>query len=146
MALGLLTVPWIAYLWVTLPQHANSRHYRVAWTGFDVVLVLGLARTGQLLWRGRTRVELPAVMTATLLVVDAWFDVTTSPTRRDELVALATAWLVELPLAALLAWIAVHAEQVRAARTEALRRRAAALAGRTTGVPQPSSRKPTSEA
>jgi hypothetical protein len=142
IALGVLTVPWIVYLWVTLPQHADSRHYRLAWTGFDVALVLGLARTGQLLWRGRTRVELPAVMTATLLVVDAWFDVTTSPTRRDELFALATAALVELPLAALLAWIAAHAEQVRTARTEALRRRVAARAP----VAQPSSRKPTSEA
>ncbi|MGN6332794.1 MAG: hypothetical protein ACTHOD_14250 [Motilibacteraceae bacterium] len=143
IALGLLTVPWIAYLWATLPQHADAQHYRLGWTGFDVALVLGLARTGQLLWRGRTRVELPAVMTATLLVVDAWFDVTTSPTRRDELFALATAALVELPLAALLAWIAAHAEQVRAVRTEALRRRAVAVQA---AAAQPSSRKPTSEA
>ncbi|MGN6246076.1 MAG: hypothetical protein ACTHQ3_20695 [Motilibacteraceae bacterium] len=142
VALGLLTVPWIAYLWVTLPQHAEARHYRLAWTGFDLALVAGLARTGQLLWQGRTRVELPATMTATLLVVDAWFDLTTSPSREDELFALATAALVELPLAVLLAWLARHAEQVRAARVEVLRRRAVAAQA----AAQSSSRKPTSEA
>ena len=123
IVLAALTVPWIVLLAVTLPKHQYTGHYRLAWVGFDVLLVIMLARTGWVAWRGRDHVQLPAVMTGTLLVVDAWFDVMTSHGRDQMLSALASAAFIELPLAALCFWIARHAERVRRDRLRwALRR------------------------
>ncbi len=116
ICLAAVTIPWIVYLWLRLPSRDLSAHYRLAWVGFDVMLALALARTGWTAWRGLDHVELPAVASATLLVVDAWFDVTTASTRSGAGFALLTALLVELPLAALCVWIAVNAERVRRER------------------------------
>jgi hypothetical protein len=116
ICLAVVTLPWIVYLWLALPTRDLSSHYRLAWVGFDVMLALALARTGWTAWRGLDHVELPAVASATLLIVDAWFDVTTASSRTGTGVALLTALLVELPLAALCVWIAVNAERVRRER------------------------------
>jgi uncharacterized membrane protein YjgN (DUF898 family) len=48
----------------------------------------------------------PATVVATLLVVDAWFDVTTSATAKAATGALTLALAVELPAAALLLYVA----------------------------------------
>src|SRR5438270_12972906 len=80
LALG--TVPWVIFLAVTLPRHATFAHYRGVWVGFDTGLIAVLALTGYLAWRGRPRVSLAATATATLLIVDAWFDVMTTPHGR----------------------------------------------------------------
>ncbi len=116
IALAVLTLAWILVLWVTLPRRDVSEHYRLAWVGFDVFLALALARTGWLAWHGHDHVELPAVASATLLVVDAWFDVVTASSRTNALEALASAVFVELPLAAFCMWIARRAEGTRRIR------------------------------
>lgn len=123
LLLAALTVPWLVYLGITLPRREEARHYDLAWVGFDVFLAFTLLRTGWLAARGRDHVELPAVATATLLIVDAWFDVLTSPSRATALFALGSAVFVELPLAALCIWIVYHAEQVRSQRVSFLRLR-----------------------
>ena len=114
--LAAVTLPWIVFLWLRLPSRDLSEHYRLAWVGFDLMLALALARTGWTAWRGLDHVELPAVASATLLIVDAWFDVTTASTRTGAGAALLTALVVELPLAALCVWIAMNAERVRRER------------------------------
>jgi hypothetical protein len=114
--LAVVTIPWIVVLWLQLPSHDLSAHYRLTWVGFDVALALALARTGWTAWHGRDHVELPAVCAATMLAVDAWFDVLSSSSRAAAGTALASAVLVELPLAGLCVWIAVNAERVRRAR------------------------------
>jgi hypothetical protein len=76
--LGAATVPWTVYLSLTLPQHARTHHYRLAWVGFDVLLALVLLATAHAAWRGRRLVGPLAASIATMLVVDAWFDVTMS--------------------------------------------------------------------
>jgi hypothetical protein len=124
LVLAAVTVPWVLYLGLTLPDRSLARHYDIAWVGFDVMLVLALLSTGWLAARGRDHVELPAVATATLLVVDAWFDVLTSAGPAQMVVAVLSAVLVELPLAALCVWLVVHAEQVRTQRLRFFRRRA----------------------
>lgn len=116
IVLAALTLPWVGYLWLRLPSRDLSAHYRVAWVGFDLMIAIALARTGWTAWRGRDHVELPAVASATLLVVDAWFDVTTASTRAGAGAALLTAAFVELPLAAVCVWIAMNAERVRRQR------------------------------
>lgn len=60
-------------------------------------------------------------MTATLLVVDAWSDVMTSPpSQRLESVALSV--LIELPLASLCVWLSYHTQQLTERRMVLLRR------------------------
>lgn len=115
-------VPWVAYLAWTLPARSVSQHYRLAWVGFDVMLCLALARTAWLAWRRSPFVVNVASATAALLVVDAWFDVTTSPGGDDLMVSAALALLVELPLAVMSLVLAGRA-QLEIARTGAVPRR-----------------------
>ncbi len=98
-AAAALLLPWIVYLAITLPRHQFDRHYRAAWVGFDVILVIVIARTAYLAFRLDPRVQFPATATAVLLLVDAWFDVTTSGGRSQTFEALLLAVLVEIPCA-----------------------------------------------
>jgi hypothetical protein len=117
--LALALVPWVLWLAWTLPASSVTSHYRLAWVGFDVLLAGSMARTAYLAWRRSPFVVNVASATATLLVVDAWFDVTTSP-GGDELVRSALlAVFVELPLAVLSLVLAGRA-QIEIARTGAV--------------------------
>jgi hypothetical protein len=71
-------------------------------------------------------VALVAASTATMLVLDAWFDVLTSR-REDMASSVASAVLAELPLAVLCGWIALHADRVAERRLHQLTRRVARL-------------------
>lgn len=121
------TVPWVVYLAVTLPQRATAVHYRAVWVGFDVGLVCVLALTAYHAWRGHPRVTLPATAAATMLFVDAWFDVLTTPRHAGLLLSVVLAGAVELPLAGVCLWIALHAEDVVERRLRYLARRTAKL-------------------
>ncbi|MFD2766039.1 hypothetical protein [Micromonospora eburnea] len=112
VALALLTLPWAGYLALTLPRHAVSAHYRAAWVGFDLGLAALLSLTAWCAYRGNRQVVLAATGTATMLVVDAWFDVTTAATGPDLVVSVLLAALVELPLAGVCLWIARHADRM----------------------------------
>lgn len=124
--LGAATVPWTVYLAVTLPRESNTNHYRLAWVGYDGLLIIVLLATAYLAWRGNRRVELLATITATMLLVDAWFDITTS-NQDGRLVAILSALFIEIPLAAICGWIAVHVDQVVERRLRRLTRRAEGL-------------------
>jgi len=133
--LGLAAIPWTAYLAMSLPQQARTHNYRLAWVGFDLMLVVVLLATGHLAWRGSRLAGLLAASTAAMLVVDAWFDVTTSR-RSDVPQAVLTALLIELPLAGVCCWIALHVDQVVEHRLRHLARRAAhSRAGRQPTTP-----------
>jgi len=119
LVLAVALIPWTGFLAATLPQRATSHHYDLAWVGFDLLLAASLARTAWLSLRRSPFVVNVASASATLLVVDAWFDVTTSPLR-DVPEALVSAMLVELPLAALSLFIATRAQR-EIARTGAVR-------------------------
>lgn len=128
--LGAAAIPWTAYLAMTLPEQARTHNYRTAWVGFDILLIVALLATALLAARGHRLVALLSAVTATMLVVDAWFDVMTS-SRADLRAAVLSAVLIELPLAAVCTWIALHAEQVMSRREQrAMRRRAVRTNGR----------------
>ena len=92
-------VPWTVYLAVTLPKHYSAHFYWLGWTGFDVALVVVLVVTGRALRRGDIAVHRYASVVATMLAVDAWFNVLNANTHADRLAAIGMAVLVELPLA-----------------------------------------------
>lgn len=81
-------MPWAAYLAVSLPASVSARHWPTAWAGLDVVMAAGLAATAWLAVRRDRRMTFPAVSTATLFLVDAWFDVCTAPAGRPLAMAL----------------------------------------------------------
>jgi hypothetical protein len=99
-------IPWIAFLFLTLPRHYVANHWPLAWGGFDIALGIALATTAALVARRSPYTEVAATITGTLLLCDAWFDVLTSRGTSDFVQALASALLVELPLAALCFWMA----------------------------------------
>jgi hypothetical protein len=99
----------------TLPSHYVANHWELAWGGFDIALGIALASTAILVARRSPFAEITATITGTLLVCDAWFDVLTSRGTSDISQAVATAFLIELPLAALCFWMArnvAHAVEV----------------------------------
>jgi hypothetical protein len=110
-------IPWTVFLGLTLPHHYVARNWTLTWVGFDVVLMACLGLTATLAWRGRQAVALAAFVTATLLVCDAWFDITTSSSLMDTVLSGLDAALVELPLAFLLAWVGHRVIRAAVTRT-----------------------------
>ncbi|MCO5994828.1 hypothetical protein [Actinoallomurus rhizosphaericola] len=104
---GVALLPWLFVLATGLPATATASHWRVAWVGFDTLEALSFVATGVLVIRRDARACLTAMVTATLLVADAWFDVSTAAPGADQMTAVAMAVLLEVPLAVfsvVLAW------------------------------------------
>ncbi len=110
IAVGL--VPWIAWLFWSLPDEATAAHWRLAWGGFDVGLSVVLASTALLVFRRSPFAEVSAAVTGTMLVCDAWFDVLTSRGTTNVVIAAVLAVVAELPLAIFCFWIARSVERV----------------------------------
>ena len=58
-------IPWTVYLALTLPRRDVTAHYRMAWVGFDLLLVATIVLTAYFAFRVDPRVQLPATATAT---------------------------------------------------------------------------------
>jgi hypothetical protein len=93
---------WIAILLVTLPMRYVSHDWRGVWVGLDVAELAGFAATAWAAWNQRQVLIFLMNITGTLLVCDAWFDLSLSWGSRDFVTSLLTAVLAELPLALLL--------------------------------------------
>jgi hypothetical protein len=106
MAAAVILLPWIAYLALSLPRRSLDVHYRASWVGFDILLVVALARTAYMAFRVDARVQLSATAAATLLIVDAWFDVTTSHGKAAVAQAIVLAVVAELPVAVFCIYVA----------------------------------------
>lgn len=120
---SLVLFPWIGYLSVALPATSQAGAWRTAWVGYDIALAAVLAITGLAAWQRRQVLQVLMPLSATLMLVDAWFDVTLSWGTEEQGGALLTALLIEIPLALLL----LHAETVLLRRASKV---TAALRGR----------------
>jgi hypothetical protein len=117
-------LPWIVYLGFTLPQKVRAQHYDIAWLGFDCLMWTMLAVLAWATLRRHAATGPVAAVASMMLVVDAWFDIFTSSAGHGEMVlAITLAVCGELPLAILCAWVAVHAERIRARAYRTLRMR-----------------------
>jgi hypothetical protein len=108
---ALVLAPWVVVLIVALPSAHRAAHWNIAWAGFDVAQALLLLTVAVAAWKRSPWLEGAATATATLLLVDAWFDVLTSSTRAEFLVAIGEAAFVELPMAVLCLLLARAAER-----------------------------------
>lgn len=98
--LGVLVLAvWIGVLEVKLPRHYTAGGWRSTWVGFDVALLVVFAATAWAAWRRRQVLIVCLMVLATLLCCDAWFDTTLDWGTRGFPLSLASALLVELPLA-----------------------------------------------
>ena len=95
-------IGWIIVLVLTLHRSFHAQHWRSAWIGFDLILLAAFAATGWAFWRGRQIVIVCLIVTGTLLCCDAWFDVVLDAGSSDVWMSVASAVVVELPLAFLM--------------------------------------------
>jgi hypothetical protein len=114
-------IPWTLWLTFSLPSRHVSRHYDLAWVGFDIALAAALGLTARAVFRGSYRLAPLAAATGAMLVCDAWFDIVTS-TPGDRLEAVLQAVFGEIPLAALCAYVVYDVDRVNAS-VQQLRRR-----------------------
>ncbi|MFI6682172.1 hypothetical protein [Streptomyces sp. NPDC050485] len=105
---GVALVPWMVVLAKTLPQTTEVSNWSTAWIGLDAILAVSLIGTGVLLKRNDPRVAQLAAATGALLVMDAWFDVTTAAPGGELATALTLALAAELPMAVACAVIALR--------------------------------------
>jgi len=94
-SLGL--IPWTIYLGVTLPDRYVVQDWTLTWTGFDAMLTVMFLATALLAYYRKQIVVLASFTSGTLLLCDAWFDLTTSH-GDDRLVALGFALCIEIPM------------------------------------------------
>jgi hypothetical protein len=93
---------WIAILLLTLPGRYTSSYWQAAWVGLDIAELAGFAATAWAAWHQRQVVIFFMIITGTLLVCDAWFDLALDYGSRDFTMSIVSALVVELPLAFLL--------------------------------------------
>lgn len=96
---------WTIYVGLELPGHYVAVHWDIAWVGMDVSQVIMLSLCAWAAWRRHPMMVMFATAGGTLLMLDAWFDVTTSR-RVDILQGVLLAVLVEIPSALVLYWVA----------------------------------------
>jgi hypothetical protein len=109
---GIVLVPWVLFLIRSLPSTHAAAHWDIAWAGFDVALAFLLLGVAVAAWRRSPWLEGAATAAAALLAVDAWFDILTSSTNIERLMAIGEAAFAELPLAVLCLLLARDAERV----------------------------------
>jgi hypothetical protein len=93
---------WIAILLLTLPGRYTTSNWQVVWVGLDIAELLGFAATAWAAWHQRQVVIFLMIITATLLLCDAWFDLTLNYGSSDFTASILSAVLAEIPLAFLL--------------------------------------------
>jgi hypothetical protein len=91
-------IPWLAYLYVTLPDRYVAHNWTVTWVGFDILLVVFMLATAVLGYLRRQLLMLAAFTSGVLLICDAWFDLMTAGPK-DLWLSVSTALLIEVPLA-----------------------------------------------
>jgi hypothetical protein len=92
-------IPWTVLLALSLPSGYKVHHWRVAWVGFDVLLLTAMAATAIFGWLRHRAVIVSGLATAVLLIGDAWFDVSLAFGTPEVWLSAALALFIELPLA-----------------------------------------------
>ena len=128
LAATVFLIPWTIFLGLSLPRRFLAGHWGATWVGFDVILMVWLAITAWAALRRRHVLIFAALITATLLLVDTWFDVLTAAPRNDVLVSVASGLLGNIPLATVLILVAYRLVKVSA-------RHARRLAGNDPDLP-----------
>jgi hypothetical protein len=93
---------WIVILMLKLPRDYTARHWRGVWVGLDIVELIAFAVTAWASWRRRQILVFSMIFTGTLLMCDAWFDLTLDYGTSGFTMSVLSAVFTELPLAFLM--------------------------------------------
>jgi len=108
---AILEIVWTIFLGERLPLRYEAHHWDLAWVGLDVGEIAMILASAWAAWRRRAVFIVFASVLAALLILDAWFDVTTAnPSNVNESVILAV--FLEVPIALILLWYARRAARV----------------------------------
>ena len=136
LGLVIVLIPWIAWLFATLPQTQLAAHWDLARAGPDLALAIVLVASAVALLRRWPAAEVLVAVAAALLLRDAWFNVLTAR-RGHAAIALGVAAGLELPLAGLCLWVAaLHARAVQVAWPYVRSRRMAAASRNAKAQPR----------
>ena len=105
--LGGLLIPWTIYLGYSLPTRQLARHWDLAWVGLDIVLITSLLLSALFAVIKSKYIIITLVITSTLLILDAWFDVVSARSGGPFVASLVEALIFELPLAIITFSVAV---------------------------------------
>jgi hypothetical protein len=119
---AVILLPWIAYIAISLPARQLSPNFDIAWAGFDVLLAASVGSTAYFALRRSRYLSTASTATATLLLVDAWFDCMTTP-GDARVQSITLCFVIELPLAAVCLWLSHHTHQIAERRIVLLQRR-----------------------
>jgi hypothetical protein len=97
---ALAMVPWTLMLASTLPERHTANHWTTTWVGFDVLLALSFAATALAIARRIRALRAAPVVSATLLLCDVWFDLTTA--SAPDLLGSVITGAISVPLAVML--------------------------------------------
>jgi hypothetical protein len=93
---------WIAFLALTLRSHFRVRYWPPVWIGLDIAELGAFAATAWAAWKQRQIVIVFMIITGTLLLADAWFDLALDYGSRGFVESVLSAVFAEIPLAILL--------------------------------------------
>jgi hypothetical protein len=82
--MAVVLVPWILILAEYLPNRHLARNWDPLWVGFDIMELLAIVFSVYFMIKRTIWVIMSATALATLLMVDAWFDILTSRPGREE--------------------------------------------------------------
>lgn len=98
----LVLAAWIAYLILSLPNKFTSHDWTAVWVGLDIVELAAFAATAWAAWRQRQVVIVLMLVTGTLLMCDAWFDMALNYGTSGFGMSVVSAACAEIPLALLM--------------------------------------------
>jgi hypothetical protein len=96
---GLALLPWTWWISESLPTQHHTRHWDLAWGGFDSALALCFLLTALAAWHRHPWLPAAAAATGALLVCDAWFDIVLENRSSDFEIAVIEALAAEIPAA-----------------------------------------------
>jgi hypothetical protein len=91
-------IPWLVYLYVTLPESYVAHNWPLTWVGFDILLVGFMLATAVFGYFRRQVLLFAAFTSGVLLICDAWFDLMTAGPD-DVWLSVVTGLGIEVPLA-----------------------------------------------
>jgi hypothetical protein len=109
IAIAVVMVPWLIILGATLDGQAQVRMWSVTWIGLDLAEITSLVATAHFLVKRSLFVMTTASFSATLFLLDAWFDIMLSPAGSDWYQALFLAIVFEVPMFLICGCIALTA-------------------------------------
>lgn len=114
-AFAVALIPWIIYL--RLAPAPSGHHTNLFWVIYDLGLMAALGSTAWLMHRHRREAPLAALLTAGLLIFDAWLDIAWAATVHQLIAALARAAFIEMPIAVFSLYLLLHMIRVQIAAT-----------------------------